>query len=291
MKRYRCEGFLSLRMREIPAMYDSSLGRFIQRDPLGPSLLQANSYAYSLDQPNKLLDPTGALSVQAWPFLSDKQINQRLDELRQMKANEIPLTELEALIDLIAIRGPSGKQGLAALSDPVWRAETFLASDGIRRIACCILQQKLRRAPQTTGKPYDETRVAQLLQDLESSEFGVRQAADAELRTFGIGAIPFLENHRTESLEAEKRLEKVMESIRGRVVFQQSERNALEVLLRGKICGPETVNSILEDLAQGGAEFEKTWIARRELLSRLTRAWFPGLQEFLSYFYGPVSVG
>jgi hypothetical protein len=40
-------------------MYDATLGRFLQRDPLGPAVVDGGLYAYAGDRPADVLDPLG----------------------------------------------------------------------------------------------------------------------------------------------------------------------------------------------------------------------------------------
>ncbi|HEY7424956.1 MAG TPA: WD40 repeat domain-containing protein [Gemmataceae bacterium] len=151
-------------------------------------------------------------------------------------------------------------------SDACWladRAAWMLAADAEQTLP--LLKSYLHRFS-------TETRIRQLIRDLDSDSFATRQAATRELHDIGAAAEPALLHAWRDkpSLELRRRMKELLEAIeRHRMARPTGERlrsvRAIGVLER---IGTKEARAILEDLARGGEGAWETWEAQ-EALRRL----------------------
>lgn len=134
-----------------------------------------------------------------------------------------------------------------------------------------FVQQRLKEVPAGVGPK----RVAQLLADLDSDNFGVRQKATRELAKLGPSAKSALEKIVEENASAEvrRRAQELLDKLKGPVsaVDRLQTLRALEVL---EGAGTPEARQALHALAQGPAEAELTLEAKASLqrLDRRTAA-------------------
>lgn len=114
--------------------------------------------------------------------------------------------------------------------------------------------------------PLDAKRIDVCLRDLDSDNFAIRDRATRELERFGEQAVPALERFLAgkPSLEARRRVERVLEKIRAQI--PQGERlrqiRALEALER---IGDDDARRLLEALAKGSDDAPLTRDAKASL--------------------------
>jgi WD40 repeat protein len=130
--------------------------------------------------------------------------------------------------------------------------------------AAAFIKVRLQPVAQT------DARIPQLVADLDSKQFAVRQAADKELRKLGGRAEHQLRQtlSRGPSLEVRRRIEGLLQAIedpKGPEVRRQGR--ALHILERMTTRG---ARDVLVELAKGSADAPLTWQAR-EALARLNR--------------------
>lgn len=143
-----------------------------------------------------------------------------------------------------------------------YRALWRLVAAGGKSIA--YVADQLKPVP-----PADPQQVARLLSDLDDSQFAVRDKASRELETLGESAIPFVRAKLAgplPSLEARRRLERVLEKTAEMTPQKLRELRAIEMLERA---GTPQARQTLQILAKGVAEARLTQEARAAM-ERLT---------------------
>jgi hypothetical protein len=114
----------------------------------------------------------------------------------------------------------------------------------------------------------EEKRLAQLIADLDSDSFEVREKADAELAELGLAALPALQKaaREAESMEVRMRAQRLLDKSKDLPMLIQAKRG-LEVLVALRT--PEA-KELLETLAKGS---EKEWLtgAAKDALGRLSK--------------------
>jgi outer membrane protein assembly factor BamB len=131
-----------------------------------------------------------------------------------------------------------------------------------------FLQQRLQPIPKAQVQ-----RIAQLIADLDSPQFAVRQRATAELEQLGDAAEPALQDLLAgkPSLEVRQRAERLLTKLRAAPISGERlrVRRAMEVL---EYIGAPAVRPVLESLARGAPEDQLTQEAKAAL-KRLTKRW------------------
>jgi RNA polymerase sigma factor (sigma-70 family) len=160
----------------------------------------------------------------------------------------------------------SGEE-LAALWVDLFGADAASAYGAIRKMAAApaqsvpFLKQRLRPV-----LPADPHRIAQLLANLDSNRFTVREKASRELEQLGARAMPALRKalEGKPSAEARRHLERLLAKAEA---IPLSERRAVEVLER---MDTPAARKLLRDLSQG---VQQAWLTReaRAALARLAR--------------------
>jgi RNA polymerase sigma factor (sigma-70 family) len=174
-----------------------------------------------------------------------------------------------------AIRGQGAEPGVAALrrwwSDlgsedgPRGHAAVWALARAPRENAIAFLKQQLRPAPGVDGQ-----RVRQLIADLDSGEFGVRQAAFQELEKLGEGARPAIRRalDSKPSPEAGKRLQELL--ARSNLLHSGEVLRAVRAVQVLELIGTAEARRVLEVLAKGAAEARLTQEAKVSL-GRMSR--------------------
>jgi hypothetical protein len=149
---------------------------------------------------------------------------------------------------------------LASTDAPrAFRARGALASSPDEALP--LLKQHLRPA-----EPADAQRLRRLLADLESEQFAVREKAQTELQELGDLAEPALRQalEGKPSLELRRRVQAVLEHLRGPVTQPEMLRSLRAVAVLEDIATPEA-RRLLEELAAGAAEARLTREAKAAL--------------------------
>jgi RNA polymerase sigma factor (sigma-70 family) len=153
---------------------------------------------------------------------------------------------------------------LAANSQKAFAARWALAGAPDRAVP--LLRARLQPA-----RPADATRLRRLLADLDSDRFAVREAAYKGLEAWGELAAPAFRQALKEkpSLEVSRRIEGLLEKLRGPVTQPETLRVLRAVAVLEDIATPEA-RSVLEGLAQGAPAARLTQAAKaaRERLAR-----------------------
>jgi WD40 repeat protein len=130
-----------------------------------------------------------------------------------------------------------------------------------------LLKNKLRPAPE----PAERRHVAQLIADLDSEDFAVREKAMEQLRQLGERAEPGLREalKNKPALEARKRIEELLEGVRAAAVSPDNLRHLRAVEVLEHIGTPEA-REVLKKAADGAAAARLTREAKASL-ERLNR--------------------
>jgi WD40 repeat protein len=168
-------------------------------------------------------------------------------------AKDVTAKELDDLSALLA-----GNDAAAA-----YQAGWKLAAAGQKAVD--LLKQRLKPAPIPPG----EARIRQLIEELDSDKFAVREAASQELRKLGVAAKPLLLEalKKDTPLETRQRVEKLLEGLKDAPLGQLSAETisrirAIFVLER---IGTPDACRVLEILAQGAAGARETAYAQAAL--------------------------
>jgi WD40 repeat protein len=178
----------------------------------------------------------------------------RLREMWRRGPRPVPAATLEKLWQSLA-----SEKGTEA-------ADAIAQLQAAPRQAVALLRERLRPAP-----PVDPRRVGQLMDDLASEVFAVRQRATRDLEQLGDLAEPLLRKRQTErpSLEMHRRFEAILDGLESLPLRPEQMRadRALEVLEQ---IGSAEARALLRELAGGAAESRLTKGAKASM-ERLAR--------------------
>jgi hypothetical protein len=256
-------------------MYDTTLGRFLSRDPLGIMAGSINYYAYADASPMGSGDTMGlalpkySAHFSNWDSATDDELHATPSYFRSQFERKDLIVEVsgENVRDLIEIIASSRPDRVRE------EARKMLALQVSRKALMEYVRQNVTRVPVpavAVVRPFagwGVGRVIGLIQDLTSDEFQTRKKATEQLETYDLCVAPFLRQYiavQKPTLELTRRIEMIatrVESRLGITVQQQAMLDVLSLIARDD----ETARSFVQEIAKGWEESRVTQYAKSKL--------------------------